>query len=378
MSGCWCSKITPQRTRARFILLQHPREARNSLGTARMAHLALDGSTLLVGVDFMKCPEFPLLLESERERSVVVFPSEGAGDARELAHREATPTIWLIDGTWWQAKKIWRSNPALRQMPAYRIDPRQPSQYGFRSEPEPHCISTIEAVAELLEILDGGQQGTYESFLSPFRALVQRQLTHAQGPDRRPRWRTRVKEPKRFTLPEPLQEHPERAVLFFAEGNGWPSSMDPRPKAEVLQALAVRPATGERVGAFVRPRAGLSPTALENQGLRLEELAGWIEPDQMAERWRRFCRPDDVWCGWGRFSPATLSAAGVEAPLVVDLREVCKLLLRAKVGRVENAHRSMKLPARTAVFPGRGGLRLAMLEAIWSALAGEAGKGATG
>lgn len=362
-SGCWCKQLTPKKTRSRFVLLQHPREARNPVGTARMAHLGLADSTLLVGVDFADSRDFQALLERERGRSVVLYPAEGSRDVRELAHRDPPPTVWVIDGTWTQARKIWNENPALHGLPAYRIEPRMPSQYGFRSEPEPHCVSTIEAVAELLEALGESRPEDYEPFLAPFRSLVARQLGHANA---NPRRRTRPRPPRPFVLPPPLAEHPERAVVFFVEGNGWPASWERRPPTEAIQAMAVRLATGERLGEFIRPRHGLSPTVLENLGLGEEALAGWIEPEQMAQKWRGFRREGDVWCGWGHFSAALLANAGVDTAgvEVVDLRALAKRLMRSGVGKVEQAHAFLELPPPEQAWPGRGGRRMAMLEAV--------------
>ncbi|HEY3445536.1 MAG TPA: tRNA-uridine aminocarboxypropyltransferase [Myxococcales bacterium] len=362
-SGCWCQELTPKSTRSRFVLLQHPREARNPMGTARMAHLGLAGSTLLVGVDFDSNRDFAELLEREKERSVVLYPSPGARDVRELADRDPPPTVWVIDGTWSQAQKIWKRNPALHALPAYRIEPRMPSQYGFRSEPEPHCVSTIEAVAELLEALGENGPDDYEPFLAPFRTLVGRQLGHANA---NPRRRGKPRPPRPFTLPPALAEHPERAVVFFVEGNGWPASWETRPPTEAIQAMAVRLATGERVGEFIRPRHGLSPTVLGNLGLEESALAGWIEPEAMAQRWREFRKDGDVWCGWGQFSASLLKHAGVdpEGVGVVDLRVLAKRLMRTRVGKVEQAYAFLELPAPEARWPGRGGRRMAMLEAV--------------
>jgi len=57
-TGCWCQNLVAQKTRAQFVLLQHPREARNPMGTARMAHLSLEGSRLLAGIDFSANRDF--------------------------------------------------------------------------------------------------------------------------------------------------------------------------------------------------------------------------------------------------------------------------------------------------------------------------------
>src|SRR6185295_13442341 len=53
---CYCAHLQVMPTRTRVLLLQHPREQRMAIGTARMAHLSLPGSALRVGTDFSADP----------------------------------------------------------------------------------------------------------------------------------------------------------------------------------------------------------------------------------------------------------------------------------------------------------------------------------
>src|SRR4051812_35158852 len=52
LAACFCDRIQPRPTRTRVLLLQHPREHRMAIGTARMAHLSLPNSALRVATDF--------------------------------------------------------------------------------------------------------------------------------------------------------------------------------------------------------------------------------------------------------------------------------------------------------------------------------------
>ena len=54
--ACFCDRITVLPTRTRILLLQHPREERVAIGTARMALLALPNSRRRVGLDFSGDP----------------------------------------------------------------------------------------------------------------------------------------------------------------------------------------------------------------------------------------------------------------------------------------------------------------------------------
>ena len=76
---CFCDRITLLPTRHRLLLLQHPRERRMGIGTARLAHLALPGSQLRVGLDFSTDPVVCALLA---QRDAI---------AETHHHRPATP-----------------------------------------------------------------------------------------------------------------------------------------------------------------------------------------------------------------------------------------------------------------------------------------------
>jgi DTW domain-containing protein YfiP len=356
----------PQRSRARLVLLQHAREARNPLGTARMAHLSVPGSLLRVGIDFNADAELRALAASGS--AVVLYPSDGARDARELSQRPDPLTIFVVDGTWWQAHKIFQVNPWLRDLPAYRLAPERPSHYHqIRSEPEPHCLSTIEAVAALLDAVDG-VAGSHAGMLQPLESLVGRQLGHSAGEKRDPRRRLRTRPPRGFKLPEALSADPSRALLFHAEGNGYPASQVGAPPVELAHWLALRPATGERFHALVRPSAPLSPTFRSNTRLGEPELAQMIDAAEFRRRWSEFVRPDDLWCGWGHFAAGLLARAGSPPALYLDLQKNCAALLRQKAGGIERAFATMQLPPIQARSPGRGGQRIEMLGAIFGAM----------
>jgi hypothetical protein len=328
-----------------------------------MAHRSVPGSELLVGVDFERHPRVQALLRAERP--VVLFPAPLARDARELAARADPLTVFVIDGTWWQAQKIWRRNPALQRLPVYRLDPERPSAYQIRAEPEPHCVSTLEAVSYLLDAIDGAP-GRHAGMVAPLQALVERQLGFSGSAARTPRRKVRA-EPRPARLPPPLEAKVERAMVFYAEGNGWPASA--ARQAELVQWLALRPATGERFECFVEPPQGRSPTMQGNLELCDGDLERMVPVAEFRKRWAAFVRPQDVGCGWGHFPSRLLMRAGLTPPSHVDLRVWCNERLRGRMASLEHAHRAMGLPPAEAWSPGRGGRRMALLVALFRALA---------
>jgi hypothetical protein len=329
-----------------------------------MAHLSVPGSELLIGIDFARHPRFSELL-SGAEDAVVLFPAEGARDASELAARPGGFTAFVIDGTWSQAKKVWQANPALQRLPAYRISPRLPSRYEIRAEPAVHCLSTIEAVAELLDAIDGAP-GKHEPMLAPFLGMVSRQQLYANGATRSPRWRTRTIEPRPPPqLPGLLRNRPDDALIVHAEGNGWPRAMENRPPTELVHLVAVRPATGETFSSVVKPSFGLSPRSVV-LGMAPERFAAAAGIDTLRQEWSRFVRPQDVPLLWGSFSRTLLGSAGIGLGAAVDLQQWASERLGQGAGGIEAAHAAFGLPAsRAEVLEGRGGRRLALMEALF-------------
>src|ERR1043165_5969317 len=77
---CWCQDLHPVPTRTRVVFLQHPRERKVAIGTARLAHLALANSELHVGVDFQEVDRVRALAAERSGEVALLYPSEGAGD----------------------------------------------------------------------------------------------------------------------------------------------------------------------------------------------------------------------------------------------------------------------------------------------------------
>src|SRR6185295_8602021 len=148
----------------------------------------------------------------------------------------------VIDGTWPQAKKLLKLNPALLQLPRVGLRPRRPSNYRIRSEPAEHCLSTLE-----------GDEARFHPMLRAFDRMVDYQLEgHAArvGPSRSKRRRVRA---RRQWAPE-VSRHLEALVLVHGEANAPPFEAKERFPPELVHLAAVRPSTGERLELLLSPR----------------------------------------------------------------------------------------------------------------------------
>ena len=84
----------------------------------------------------------------------MLYPSE---HARLLTHADARDDLVLVvpDGTWTQAGRIARRDPAAIGAEHVKLPDRGPSRYALRSTDRPGAVSTIEAIAHALAILEG-------------------------------------------------------------------------------------------------------------------------------------------------------------------------------------------------------------------------------
>jgi DTW domain-containing protein len=189
---CVCAAITPLTTRREVLILQHPREPDQELGSAIIAHLALPRSTLRVGLSWPNLGKalghpaqakewIVLYLGSARPRRadepasttpLVLVDRRGAPLPAARAALAAVRGVVALDGTWSQAKSLWWRNAWLLKLQRAILTPHEPSLYRqLRREPRHDSLSTLEAVALALAALEGDEQ-IVPTLLRPFRQLL--------------------------------------------------------------------------------------------------------------------------------------------------------------------------------------------------------------
>lgn len=189
--GCYCALIEPFDSLPRFVILSQPREAKHRLGTGRMAHLGLGNSLRFEGIDFSQHPQVNREIADPGNAPMLLFPSRQAvnlskltvAERRQLASGSRTLVVFVLDGTWKSVRKMMRLSDNLRQLPTICFAPPTPSAYGFRREPRPECYSTIEAIHQVIELIDGGaaaaaQPRRHDRLLAPFHFMVASQLAY--------------------------------------------------------------------------------------------------------------------------------------------------------------------------------------------------------
>ena len=361
--ACFCDRITLLPTRTQILLLQHPRERRMGIGTARLAHLALPGSQLRVAVDFAADPVVSAALAGGRP-TYVLFPGPQARTVEEL-RAEQPVNLVVLDGTWSQARKLLSLNPQLAALPRVAFNPSQPSGYLIRRQPAAFCVSTIEALAEVLQVLEP-EAGPWGRLLAPFKAMVERQRWFETAVQSRRHLKPlRTTDPRRSRLAERLSALWPRLVCVQGEANAWARNDPRRQDPETIHWLAHRPATGESFESVIAPRRPLAPATHQHVGLPAARIEAGMTAQRWHDDWRRFARPEDVLVTWGDFYRGLATTDGLPlATESIDLRVEVTRALRRRVGTVDDAVTSVQAAPMTLGFDGRGGRRLDALVSL--------------
>jgi hypothetical protein len=327
-----------------------------------MAALCLPNAELHVGVRWAGSAALTRALSDPARPAVLLYPGEGAIDV--ASHPPAGPvTLIVVDGTWWQARKVIRENPELSALPRYTFTPPNPSEYRIRMEPDAACVSTIEALVHVLGVLEGDRERFY-ALLAPFRAMIDAQVACAERFRQARSRHNRGPRPPRRRLPPPLIAHGKRLVCVSGEANAWPYGSNQRAARypeELVQWVAFRPSTGERFELVKAPRH-LAPMTPVHLALPRPVLESGCTGEQLRQQWRAFVHDDDVLCSWGTYATALFAAEGGYLPPVrLDLRQVARAYLHGRFGTLDELLVRLGVASPPALGSGRAGERLGQL-----------------
>lgn len=190
-STCICTDLSPLHTQTRFIILMHPKEYRKErIGTGRITQLQLDNSEIIVGVDFTHNDRINEILADEQNHSFLLYPGIDSFNLSVRASPETksfwgkTPYLFILDGTWPCARKMLKQSKNLQQLSRVSFDNEITSKFIIKQQPAALCLSTIESVYTVLNLLKEAQieHCDTEQFLLPFEKLIAYQLEYKLNP----------------------------------------------------------------------------------------------------------------------------------------------------------------------------------------------------
>jgi DTW domain-containing protein YfiP len=171
---CVCPLIPQPRieTRTRLVLFIHRYEARKPTNTGGLAAECLANSeTIVRGHPEQPTPRF---LSCAGTHPLFLFPYDDATPLAELAVPSVPVTLIVPDGTWRQASKVRNRVSGLHDVPCVSLPAGAPSTYRLRAESHEAGLSTIEAIARAMGILEGHH--VQRALELVFRAMVDRTL----------------------------------------------------------------------------------------------------------------------------------------------------------------------------------------------------------
>jgi DTW domain-containing protein len=185
---CICDRFVALPTRTRVVLLLHQLEARKPTNTGRFALRCLPNSELAVRGRLDDAeeqaratgePQPPAAREVPRwlaraAQPVLLFPHPEAVALTTFVDSSLPTTLVVPDGTWSQAVRARRRVPGLADVPCACLPAGLVSTYRLRHEPRPGRVSTLEAIAHALGILEG--PAIAEALLEIHRIAVERTL----------------------------------------------------------------------------------------------------------------------------------------------------------------------------------------------------------
>lgn len=149
------------------MVLRHVREAEKSSNSARWASLLLPGCEIRPWAGRRDAVTHGDL---GRPGDWLLFPAEGQGAGP--GRPEALPErVVVLDGTWRQVRRMLRALPGVRRLPRLTVGPRSPGAR-LRAPPAPGCLSTLEAIAGAVAVLEGEALG--QALDARHRAVVAR------------------------------------------------------------------------------------------------------------------------------------------------------------------------------------------------------------
>jgi DTW domain-containing protein YfiP len=174
-ADCLCDLIPVVPTRTRVVVVLHEREDRKTSNTGRLAVRCLPNSDVVIRGGFDHATPVPSW--TDLGDPVLLFPHP---DARPLSHwRNSSRPVTLIvpDGTWRQAQRVRRRVAGLAALPCALVSRATPSAYRLRHTWDPRRLSTLEAIAEALAVLEGpAGSDVREALLKIFEVMVERSM----------------------------------------------------------------------------------------------------------------------------------------------------------------------------------------------------------
>ncbi|XP_038883027.1 tRNA-uridine aminocarboxypropyltransferase 2 [Benincasa hispida] len=196
---CLCKFLpsSPIATKTKIILLQHPHEAQHKLSTTPILTKCLLNATTIVNRRLK--PGLSELLDRSPPAVFLFPPTPHSTPPINISELNITANLVLIafDGTWKHAKEMVRSSEEFLSRFARRVclDFDESVEGGsifdseliLRKEPHGGCVSTMEAVARCLRVMEPDGAAIEKKLIEVLREMVRLQAGFLKPMNPRPK-----------------------------------------------------------------------------------------------------------------------------------------------------------------------------------------------
>ena len=177
---CLCALVPRLDLKTRVVVIMHCREWKRPTASAPLFTLAAPNSEIrLRGRKDMPFDDKGIVVPDRR--TWLLYPGENATVlSPDLVQEDPRPvTLVVPDGSWRQASKVGQREPVLAGVSQIVLPDMGPSSYRLRNEPKEGGLSTFEAIARALRILEG--EAVYTVLEDLFQTMVERTLATRRG-----------------------------------------------------------------------------------------------------------------------------------------------------------------------------------------------------
>ncbi|GLT88729.1 hypothetical protein SLE2022_067410 [Rubroshorea leprosula] len=189
---CLCHALptTPLPTRTKVLILQHPHESRHKLNTTPLISKSLQNATIISSRRLQ-----PHHVADHSTPAIYLFPPSPSTptyalselQSSNLLNYQTTPLLLIVfDGTWKHAKEMVSASEGVLKGFALRVslDGVDENATGgsiynnelvLRKEPFGGCVSTLEAVARCLGVIEPNGKQVEEVLIGILREMVRLQ-----------------------------------------------------------------------------------------------------------------------------------------------------------------------------------------------------------
>lgn len=174
---CLCDTLQPSTARSRFCLVMFDTEPMKPSNTGRLIADILPDTTAFLWSRTEPPRALIDLCNSEDYQPMVVFPASYAGNERQVLSAPPCgkpPLFIMLDGTWTEARKMFRKSPYLDALPVISVDLSRISAYRLRESHSDDQYCTAEVAIALLDL--AGDQAAAKSLGAHFSLFRERYL----------------------------------------------------------------------------------------------------------------------------------------------------------------------------------------------------------